>query len=157
MLRGHVDGNISAAIGKIEEIEALSLSQLAEKIRDGADALETNYGFSETSAKKIAEAGEPLALEVEECRIPPEALIELNVGREGAANWKRLENLSAGQKATAVLLLLLLDADPPLIIDQPEDDLDDQFIAGRVVPIMRTTAIGLCEANGSGSIRDSVY
>ena len=138
VLRGHVDGNISAAIGKLEETKALSLSQLAAKIRDGADALKTNYGFSEFSAKKIADAGEPLALEVEECRIPPEALIELNVGREGADNWKRLENLSAGQKATAVLLLLLLDADAPLIIDQPEDDLDNQFIAGRVVPIMRT-------------------
>ncbi|MFV0490734.1 MAG: DNA repair protein, partial [Pseudorhodobacter sp.] len=37
-----------------------------------------------------------------------------------------------------VLLLLLLDAEAPLIIDQPEDDLDNQFIAGRVVPIMRT-------------------
>ena len=138
VFRNHVDGNISQALGKLEETEALSLSQLAARIREGADALMANYGFTETSARKIADAGEALALEVEECRIPPEALIELNVGREGNDNWKRLENLSAGQKATAVLLLLLLDADAPLIIDQPEDDLDNQFIAGRVVPIMRT-------------------
>lgn len=138
VFRNHVDGNISQAFGKLEEVQALSLSKLAERIRDGADALMTEYGFTEASAKKIADAGEALALEVEECRIPPEALIELNVGREGSDNWKRLENLSAGQKATAVLLLLLLDAEAPLIIDQPEDDLDNQFIAGRVVPIMRT-------------------
>ncbi|SFT80681.1 TrlF family AAA-like ATPase [Sedimentitalea nanhaiensis] len=138
VFRSHVDGNISQAFGKLEEVEALSLSKLAERIRDGAQALMTEYGFTETSARKIADAGEALALEVEECRIPPEALIELNVGRDGSDNWKRLENLSAGQKATAVLLLLLLDADAPLIIDQPEDDLDNQFIAGRVVPIMRT-------------------
>ncbi|WP_371227173.1 TrlF family AAA-like ATPase [Roseovarius sp. 2305UL8-3] len=137
VFRGHVDGNISQALGKLEEIEALSMSQLADNIRDGADTLMAEYGFTEIGARKIADAGETLALEVEECRIPPEAIIELNVGREGADNWKRLENLSAGQKATAVLLLLLLDADAPLIIDQPEDDLDNQFIAGRVVPIMR--------------------
>jgi DNA repair ATPase RecN len=138
VFRSHVEGNISQAISKLEEKEALSLSTLAARIRDGAVALMTEYGFTEASARKIADAGEALALEVEECRIPPEALIELNVGRDGSDNWKRLENLSAGQKATAVLLLLLLDADAPLIIDQPEDDLDNQFIAGRVVPIMRT-------------------
>ena len=108
-------------------------------IRNGADALISEYGFSDGSAKKFADAGEAVALEVEECRIPPEAVIELNVGRDGGENWKKLENLSAGQKATAVLLLLLLDADAPLVIDQPEDDLDNQFIAGDVVPIMRSS------------------
>lgn len=138
VLRKHVEGNISQAYGKLEEHDTLSLSQFAETIRKGTDALVSGYGFTESSAKKIADAGEALALEVEECRIPPEAAIELNVGRDGVENWKKLENLSAGQKATAVLLLLLLDADAPLVIDQPEDDLDNQFIAGQVVPIMRS-------------------
>lgn len=138
VLRSHVEGNISQALGKLEDHDTLSLSKLAQTIRKGTDALISEYGFSESSAKKIAEAGEAAALEVEECRIPPEAAIELNVGRDGSENWKQLENLSAGQKATAVLLLLLLDADAPLVIDQPEDDLDNQFIAGHVVPIMRS-------------------
>jgi ABC-type Mn2+/Zn2+ transport system ATPase subunit len=138
VLRSHVEGNISQAYVKLEEHETLSLSQFAETIRKGTDALVSEYSFTESSAKKISDAGEALALEVEECRIPPEAAIELNVGRDGVENWKKLENLSAGQKATAVLLLLLLDADAPLVIDQPEDDLDNQFIAGHVVPIMRS-------------------
>ena len=42
-----------------------------------------------------------------------------------------------GQKATAVLLLLLLESDAPLVIDQPEDDLDNRFIADGVVPRIR--------------------
>ena len=138
VLRSHIDGNISQAFSKLEELETLSLSKLAQKIRQGADALIDEYGFSENSAKKIAASGESVALEVEECWIPPEAAIELNVGRDGHENWKTLDNLSAGQKATAVLLLLLLDTDFPLVIDQPEDDLDNQFIAGHVVPIMRS-------------------
>jgi hypothetical protein len=48
-----------------------------------------------------------------------------------------LEALSTGQKATAVLLLLLLESDAPLIVDQPEDDLDNRFITEGVVPRMR--------------------
>lgn len=139
VFRKYIDGNIGQALGKLEDVEALSPSKLAESIRAGADTLMLEYGFTEASAKKIANAGEALALELEECRMPADALIELNVGRDGSDNWKKLENLSAGQKATAVLLLLLLDADAPLIIDQPEDDLDNQFIASRVVPIMRTS------------------
>jgi hypothetical protein len=45
--------------------------------------------------------------------------------------------MSTGQKATAILLLLLLESDAPLILDQPEDDLDNRFIADSIVPAMR--------------------
>ncbi len=45
--------------------------------------------------------------------------------------------LSAGQQATAVLLLLLLESEAPLVVDQPEDDLDNRFITEGVVPIIR--------------------
>jgi chromosome segregation protein len=38
------------------------------------------------------------------------------------------ENASAGQQATALLMTLLNQAGPPLVIDQPEDDLDNQII-----------------------------
>ena len=34
-------------------------------------------------------------------------------------------------------MLLLLESDSPLIIDQPEDDLDNRFITDGVVPRMR--------------------
>jgi len=41
---------------------------------------------------------------------------------------KSVEELSDGQKATALLPLILRDSSGPLIIDQPEDDLDNSFI-----------------------------
>ena len=69
--------------------------------------------------------------------MPAEAALELNVGSDKAPTWKELDQLSTGQKATAVLLLLLLESDAPLIIDQPEDDLDNRFIADCIVPAMR--------------------
>ncbi len=34
-------------------------------------------------------------------------------------------------------MLLLLESDAALIIDQPEDDLDNRFVTERVVPIIR--------------------
>ena len=36
-----------------------------------------------------------------------------------------------------MLLLLLLKSDAPLVVDQPEDDLDNRFITEGVVPKMR--------------------
>ena len=36
-----------------------------------------------------------------------------------------------------MLLLLLLESDAPLVIDQPEDDLDNRFITDGVVPRIR--------------------
>lgn len=137
VLRDGTEGQISQAITKLQDIEEISTSKIATMIRKGAQALSDEFGFTESSSQKIAAGGETLALLVEETRIPPEAVIELNVGRDGVQNWKELDRLSAGQKATAVLMLLLLESDAPLIIDQPEDDLDNQFIAGPVVEKMR--------------------
>jgi chromosome segregation protein len=38
------------------------------------------------------------------------------------------ENASAGQQATALLSVLLRQPGPPLIVDQPEDDLDNEIV-----------------------------
>lgn len=137
VLRDGTEGQISQALTKLQELEDLLPSKLAATIRKGVQALNDEFGFTASSSQKIAAGGEKLALLVEETRIPPEAVIELNVGRDDVENWKELDRLSAGQKATAVLMLLLLESDAPLIIDQPEDDLDNQFIAGHVVEKMR--------------------
>jgi energy-coupling factor transporter ATP-binding protein EcfA2 len=50
-----------------------------------------------------------------------------------------LERLSAGQRSTAILLLALLESHGPLILDQPEDDLDNRFIYESVVRRLRDT------------------
>ncbi|PCH93311.1 MAG: hypothetical protein COB84_09660 [Rhodobacteraceae bacterium] len=133
----HTKGDNSTAIARLEEVDDLSMSVLARNIRKGATALTNAYNFTDKGAQKLASGGEGLALEVEECRLPAQAIIELNVGRDGTENWKDLDRLSAGQRATAVLMLLLLKADAPLIVDQPEDDLDNEFIVKHVVKTMR--------------------
>ncbi len=137
VLRKHVSGNINQAVERLRTHVDLNVSDFAETIRTGALRLVAEYGFSQNAAERIAQAGSVLALEVEECEIPAEAVLELNVGLEQAPVWKELDDLSTGQKATAVLLLLLLESGAPLIVDQPEDDLDNRFIAESVVPAMR--------------------
>ena len=46
---------------------------------------------------------------------------------------KSLSSLSTGQKCTAILPILLLDSKNPLLVDQPEDNLDNRFIFDTVV------------------------
>lgn len=137
VLRARITGNINQPLERLRARDSLGLSDFAEHIRQGAQALANEYGFSQLGAEKVAQGGSALALEVEECQLPAEAIVELNVGAAATPNWKALDDLSTGQKATAVLLLLLLESDAPLIVDQPEDDLDNRFIADSIVPAMR--------------------
>lgn len=45
--------------------------------------------------------------------------------------------LSEGQTNTAVLMLLLASGKGPILIDQPEDELDSNFISQQLVPLLR--------------------
>jgi predicted ATPase len=60
-----------------------------------------------------------------ESKVPDDEL-EVTMYVEGKAY--SVSELSKGQKATAMLPLLLRPAPYPLILDQPEDDLDNRFI-----------------------------
>lgn len=58
--------------------------------------------------------------------VVPEDGLEITMVVRGEP--RSLNQLSKGQMATALLPLILRDADHPLIIDQPEDDLDNAFV-----------------------------
>ena len=47
--------------------------------------------------------------------------------------YKTTETLSTGQKCNTILPILLLESDRPLMIDQPEDNLDNGFVHGTIV------------------------
>lgn len=49
--------------------------------------------------------------------------------RTGDAEYIAFNDASAGQQATALMHVLLNQDGPPLIIDQPEDDLDNQMVS----------------------------
>jgi len=133
-----VGGNLAAAIERLRSAEHLSLPDFAQRCREGKEALVKHFGLPSGSAERIAQAAPDLFMRIEELDLSATAAIELNTAPEGEPpTWQTLEQLSTGQKATAVLLLLLLESEAPLVVDQPEDDLDNRFITEGVVPIMR--------------------
>lgn len=138
LLRDEVGGNLTALLDRLREHPDLSLPDLAQHCRDGQAALIVDYGLPPGGAERIAKEDQALFMQIEELELPATTRIELNTAIEGESpTWQLLEHLSTGQKATAVLLLLLLEFDAPLVVDQPEDDLDNRFITEGVVPIMR--------------------
>ena len=52
-------------------------------------------------------------------------------------DFRSIGQASAGQRAAAMLAFLLAHGDEPLVLDQPEDDLDNHLIYDLVVRQMR--------------------
>lgn len=67
----------------------------------------------------------------------PEDYIEIEYKPSGSNVYKSLKNASAGQRTSAILTFILSDGDTPLILDQPEDDLDNHLIYDLVVERLR--------------------
>ena len=68
---------------------------------------------------------------------PPDDL-DLRYRRDSSEDFKPLKKASAGQVVAAVLAFILAQGDEPLILDQPEDDLDNQLIYDLIVRQLRT-------------------
>ena len=138
ILREEIGGRMSEAFEILRRVPELSLTQFVEACRSGAEALRTTYGIPPGQAERLADGQDEVFMKIEELELAPTTGISLNTAPGGEATaWQPLEDLSTGQKATAVLLLLLLESGAPLIVDQPEDDLDNRFITEGVVPRMR--------------------
>ncbi|MCD1125882.1 AAA family ATPase [Jinshanibacter sp. LJY008] len=115
-----------------------SPSNLATTIRQGEAELAQNFGVTGTVITALTRLPEIKLLELEELQLPDTMAIELNVTHgEREAVFRPIDDLSTGQQCTAVLHLLLLDNQDPLILDQPEDNLDNAFIAERIVAELR--------------------
>lgn len=137
LLANTIGGTIKPIYERLANDPGFSLPRIAGACREGSAKLMEEFGLTPTQANRLCQGGEALVLQLEELDFPFETRLELNLGDEGRQEWRELDDLSKGQKATAVLLLLLLESDAPLIVDQPEDDLDNRFIMEGVVPRIR--------------------
>jgi len=109
---------------------------LAEAVREGPEVVQDRFGVSGASAQKLVawlKDHEDRLLEVEVLTPADTVRIELVIDGEG----RPLERLSMGQRATAVLLLLFALEGRILVLDQPEDDLDNRFVYEDVVTLLR--------------------
>ncbi len=137
-LRDEIGGNLAALLERLQSRNILSLLDFAQCCREGKDSLVSNYSLPPAAAERLAQATPDVFMRMEELELPTTTKVELNISSEGEPEtWQTIEALSTGQKATAVLLLLLLESEAPLVVDQPEDDLDNRFITEGVVPTMK--------------------
>lgn len=65
--------------------------------------------------------------------LQPEDDIKVKYRPNNARGYQLLSNASAGQKTSAILTFLLSYGDTPLLLDQPEDDLDNHLIYELIV------------------------
>ncbi|MHA7306913.1 TrlF family AAA-like ATPase [Arthrobacter sp. TMN-49] len=140
ILTDQIGGRLDHVRTAISEANPFSPRSFVELIRQGADAIQFSYpSISVAQSVTLSGASEEALMLIEEVDLPISTDLELNVGPKAAPVWRSLGRLSTGQKATALLLLLLHRGDGPLIIDQPEDDLDNRFIYEDIVPKLRET------------------
>jgi ABC-type lipoprotein export system ATPase subunit len=129
-------------LGWIKEADDFSPIKLAELAQQGTDALRNaGWNITPTVAEALSRLTTEQVLKLEEMELPDVINIELNTAHEGAENFRPLEKLSTGQQCTAILHLLLLQNPDPLLMDQPEDNLDNAFIADRIVAELRSAKI----------------
>jgi chromosome segregation protein len=111
-------------------------AELANSVRRGTSVVSARFNLTEAMAHRLVSwlADDPARLREVEV-LAPEDRVAIALIVDGVA--RDLEELSSGQKATALLLLVFAQGGRPLILDQPEDDLDNRFVYDDVVPLLR--------------------
>jgi ABC-type lipoprotein export system ATPase subunit/predicted metal-dependent phosphoesterase TrpH len=71
----------------------------------------------------------------------PEDEVRLEYRAKKGAPYKNINLASAGQKTAAILSFLLVHGDEPLLLDQPEDDLDNALVSELVVEQLRKNKV----------------
>jgi hypothetical protein len=132
-LKGARVRNQNEILASLMQMRPEQLAQLIQS--NDLDSFDELSQFGAERSRKILDSFrenvDPLALEV--TAIEDKIGIELNVATAGRPHFKDASELSRGQKCTALLPILLARRDNPLIIDQPEDNLDNHFIFETVV------------------------
>lgn len=118
---------------QVSRLGQLTGRDLAEAAFSKEDDPFDKLGLTSGLVEKLEDAEGPTLRRLEEVESPDQIRIEVNLAERGTARWTDVEDASPGQAATAMLELALISSDEPLIIDQPEDDLDNRFIYDEVV------------------------
>lgn len=111
---------------------SISPHELVEFVRSrNCERIQVQSGINSDQARTLVQrVDDPqLQLELESVELADLPSIQLKDGEE----FKDTLHLSTGQKCTAILPILLLVSGNPLLIDQPEDNLDNRFIFETIV------------------------
>ena len=121
----------------VDKAEGLTVLGLVAAIREGKNALlDKQWGVTSGVAETLVRMTTAQVYDLEAIDLEERVDLELNVSHT-SDRYRALDRLSTGQQCTAILHLLLLDNPDPLVMDQPEDNLDNAFIAERIVQELR--------------------
>lgn len=110
------------------------LSSLKAKIRELA---ETGSPAKGTLEYHLRTRLQPSDLDLLDCWWPEDAL-DVRYSPSGNGQFsKTIEQGSPGQRTAALLSFLLSYGNEPLVLDQPEDDLDNELVYSLIVPQLR--------------------
>lgn len=137
LIERSISGQRNRIIAAIDQ-ENFSTRSFVLAARSGEGELASQFSVNGAQARAVIEAGEPLFRELEELSVGQAVEVQLDVQvGTGTREFKKMDDLSKGQRATALLLLLLGASNAPLVIDQPEDDLDNRFVFDGIVTNLR--------------------
>lgn len=120
-----------------EQVSESTLHDLVEEIKSKTFAIAQgkqsgSHGKFDNRLKKLFEVQPALFDQLDAWW--PEDLLRVQYSKEpSSGKFDDLDKGSAGQKAAAILAFLLSYGSEPLIIDQPEDDLDNSLIYNLIV------------------------
>lgn len=108
---------------------------ISRYIQQNGQKLQEEFNLTPAMSTRITDwFKEPERLYELETLFPNDKIeIYLRINNE----FKIIDKLSVGQKATSLLLLLFAQEDRIMILDQPEEDLDNRFIYEDVVKLLR--------------------
>lgn len=140
LLLKQLDMAVKGQSVKSDQLKALaakhSPTTIANAIREGATKVEA-LGCSAATASKLCVVEPNAVRALEEVDTPDQIIIEVNLaGSTDDPSWQDVVNVSPGQRAMALLALALAGGTEPLVIDQPEDDLDNRYIYDEVVKVL---------------------
>ena len=117
--------------------DSLTPDELVAVVRTESINNLTAIGVTQHSASLIIQRlDDKMLYKIERIDIPP--VPRIRIKREGEGTFTDLSSLSVGEKCSAILSIALLSKGKPLVIDQPEDDLDHAFIINSIVQGIRT-------------------
>ena len=125
------------AIDSIIEAKGFTVDGIliSDFITSGKEKIMEKFNLTSKMAERLIEYFKDKSKLFELEILFPDDLIKIELNVDG--KFITLDKLSPGQKATALLLLMFAMEDRILILDQPEEDLDNRFIYEDVVRILR--------------------
>ncbi|MBZ4039031.1 TrlF family AAA-like ATPase [Novilysobacter selenitireducens] len=138
LLECKLEGVGEKRLAFVDDVESISPLSLAQSVEKGAAEIQRTWGVTQKVAEALAKLQSSQVMELEALELDHRVDIFLNVTHGQAEPvFRPLNKLSTGQQCTAILHMLLLESVDPLLMDQPEDNLDNAFIADRIVTELR--------------------